>query len=176
MTLEELWELFPIVLTPQNPEWKAWAREEIAGLESILADFHPMISHIGSTAIESIWSKPTIDILVEIPAEYDTKKAARLMESNGYILMSATDERMSFIKGYTPQGYADKVYHIHFHNSGDNDEILFRDYLNNHPSVAREYDSLKKSLLPKYRHDRDGYTKAKSEFVRQIIELARTKR
>lgn len=29
MTLEELWELFPIVLTPHNPQWAIWAKEEM---------------------------------------------------------------------------------------------------------------------------------------------------
>ncbi len=29
MTLEELWELFPIELVPHNKLWKEWAEEEI---------------------------------------------------------------------------------------------------------------------------------------------------
>lgn len=79
---------------------------------------------------------------------------------------------MSFNKGYTSTGYADKVFHIHFHRIGDNDEILFRDHLIAHPEVAEEYEKLKLSLLPKYRNDRDGYTEAKSEFVRRTIKQA----
>lgn len=87
--------------------------------------------------------------------------------------MSVSDTRMSFNKGYTPEGYADKVFHIHFHRIGDNDEILFRDYLIAHPMAAKEYERLKLSLLPKYSHDRDGYTDAKSEFVRKIVGFAK---
>lgn len=52
---------------------------------------------------------------------------------------------------------------------GDNDEIAFRNYLNSNPDVAKEYEKLKLSLLPKYRNDRDGYTESKSEFVKGII-------
>ena len=84
--------------------------------------------------------------------------------------MSVSDSRMSFNKGYTPAGYADKVFHVHFH--GDNDEIRFRDYLIAHPEVAKEYEILKLSLLPKYKNDRDGCTEAKSGFVRQTIKRA----
>ncbi len=29
LTLAELWELFPIVLTPHNPQWSVWAEEEM---------------------------------------------------------------------------------------------------------------------------------------------------
>ena len=67
MTLEELWELFPISLVPHNPEWEVWGKEEIHILEGILKDFSPLISHIGSTAIPGIFAKPTVDILIEIP-------------------------------------------------------------------------------------------------------------
>ena len=86
--------------------------------------------------------------------------------------MSESDSRISFNKGYTPAGYADKVFHIHFHRIGDNDEILFRDFLIAHPEVAEEYEKLKLSLLPKYKNDRDGYTEAKTKFVRMAIKRA----
>ncbi len=76
---------------------------------------------------------------------------------------------MSFNKGYTSEGYAEKVYHIHLHPYGDNDEIFFRDYLIAHPDVAKQYETLKESLLPQYRHNRDGYTEAKSQFVKEIM-------
>lgn len=32
MTLEELWQLFPIYLTEHNDEWELWYREEYQGL------------------------------------------------------------------------------------------------------------------------------------------------
>ena len=81
---------------------------------------------------------------------------------------------MSFNKGYTLHGYDDKVFHVHFHTVGDNDEIRFRDYLLTHPDVAGEYERLKLSLLPKYRNDRDGYTSAKSGFIKRITDMAKS--
>ncbi len=175
MTLEELWQLFPITLTPHQPQWKDWAKEEIEKLSAHLSGYSPAISHIGSTAIPGIQAKPIIDILVEIPPETDLRRIKAEMEAAGYICMSVSDTRMSFNKGYTPDGYAEKVFHIHLHPFGDNDEIFFRDYLLTHPETAREYEALKLSLLPRYRNNRDGYTDAKSEFVGRITALARTK-
>ena len=168
MTLEELWELFPIVLTPYNPQWSIWAKEEIRLLSDILSSCHPIINHIGSTAIKGIQAKPIIDILVEISNDIEWESIKRIMEVNGYICMSESASRISFNKGYTPSGYADMVFHIHFHRIGDNDEILFRDYLIAHPEVAEEYEKLKLSLLPKYKNDRDGYTEAKTAFIKAI--------
>lgn len=173
MTLAELWELFPIVLTTSNPDWSEWANDEILNLSSLLRDYSPIINHIGSTAIPNIQAKPIIDILVEIASDNNWQRVRETMEKSGYICMSVSDTHMSFNKGYTTEGYADKVFHIHFHRTGDNDEILFRDYLIAHSETAKEYERLKLSLLPKYSHDRDGYTDAKSEFVRNVIVLAK---
>ena len=171
MTLVELWELFPIVLTPHNPQWAIWAKEEMQLLSDILSSYCPIINHIGSTSIKCIQAKPIIDILVELSTDIGWNQIKDMMETKGYICMSESDSRISFNKGYTPEGYADKVFHIHFHRIGDNDEILFRDYLIAHPEVAKEYEKLKLSLLPKYKNDRDGYTEAKTDFIKRIIEL-----
>lgn len=173
MTLAELWELFPITLTTYNPDWSEWADEEILVLSTLLRDYTPIINHIGSTAIPSIQAKPIIDILIEIAPENDWQRGRETMEKSGYICMSVSDTRMSFNKGYTPKGYANKVFHIHFHGIGDNDEIIFRDYLIDHPEEAKQYERLKLSLLPEFRHDRDGYTNAKSGFVSNVVELAK---
>lgn len=172
MSLQELWELFPIFLKPHNPEWKKWAKEEICALTRLLNHFSPSINHIGSTAISGIQAKPIVDILVEVPLECEYSQIREILVNSDYICMSQTKERMSFNKGYTPNGYAEKVFHIHVHRAGDNDEILFRDYLISHPVIAKEYEMLKLSLLPRYRHNRDAYTDAKSEFVKRIVDAA----
>jgi len=171
MTLEELWQLFPIVLSPHQPQWQDWAKEEINILAEVLSEYSPVINHIGSTAISGIQAKPIIDILVEISPDADWQHVRAEMETAGYICMSTSETRMNFNKGYTPKGYAERVFHIHFHAIGDNDEILFRDFLNSHPESAQEYEALKISLLPRYRNNRDGYTEAKTDFVKKIVGI-----
>ncbi len=173
MTLNELWELFPIVLVPHNPKWIGWAKDEMELLSSILAEYKPIINHIGSTAVPNIQAKPIIDILVEVSTDVKWMQIKDIMETSGYICMSESDNRISFNKGYTPDGYDDKVFHIHFHRNGDNSEIIFRDYLISHSDAAKDYGQLKQSLLPKYRHDRNGYTEAKTEFINIVIRLAK---
>lgn len=170
MTLEELWELFPIALVPHQPQWTQWAHEEIEALSAILSAFSPKIHHIGSTAIPGIQAKPIVDILVEVASASGFEAIKTQMERSGYICMAQAAVRLAFNKGYTPAGYAEKVFHIHVHLNGDNDEIRFRDYLRTHPQTARQYELLKLSLLPSLRHNRDAYTVAKSPFIRQILK------
>lgn len=172
MTLEELWQLFPIELSCYNPDWADWADDEMKALSILLKRFSPVLNHIGSTAIPEIMAKPIVDILVEVPENAAYGDIKDVFESNGYICMAEDEDRLSFNKGYTPDGYADKVFHIHVRRSGDNSEIIFRDYLRNHPKVREEYEMLKMSLLPEYKNDRDGYTAAKTNFVRRVLSLA----
>lgn len=173
MTLEELWNLFPIVLAPHSSSWKEWAEDEIRQLKKNLVEFCPTISHIGSTAIPKIQAKPIIDLLVEVATESNWNKLRDVMEASGYICMARTQMRMSFNKGYTTEGYAERVFHVHVHRIGDNDEIYFRDYLIANPDEAKEYEALKLNLASKYRNNRDAYTNAKTEFVRRIVDKCR---
>ncbi len=154
MTREELWQLFPIFLTEHNDKWKTWYNEEQKRLCGILSGMKARISHIGSTAIENIWAKG-------------------LITQNGYICMAENAQRISFNKGYTENGFAEKVFHLHLRHWGDNDELYFRDYLNDHPMVARDYEKLKLSLWKCYEHNRDGYTNAKHDFVSEYTQKAK---
>lgn len=172
MSLEELWQLFPIFLTEHQDHWKEWYAEEESLLRCALVQAE-RISHIGSTAIPSIWAKPIIDILVEVPKGSDLFACKEPLVRSGYRCMSQGQTRLSFNKGYTPDGYAERVFHLHLRYTGDNGELYFRDYLNEHPEAAMEYEKLKMRLWKEYEHDRDGYTEAKAEIVKHYTTKAR---
>jgi GrpB-like predicted nucleotidyltransferase (UPF0157 family) len=72
---------------------------------------------------------------------------------------------ISFNKGYTLNGFAPPVYHLHLHRLGDHDELYFRDLLRADQAIRTEYAALKHSLAAPFRHDRDGYTQAKTDFI-----------
>ena len=95
------------------------------------------------------------------------------IENSGYLCMAQGTDRMSFNKGYTENGFAEKVFHLHVRYAGDNDELYFRDYLLEHPNVAEEYEKMKLKLWKEYEHDRDGYTNAKTGFIQKYTEEAR---
>ena len=174
MTLEELWVLFPIFLVAHDDRWIDSFNEIERTLTELLSD-QPVdrISHIGSTAIQGIWAKNIVDVMIEIPQCVDMKDMAQILEQNGFIIMSSEANRISLNKGYTENGFADKVYHIHLRYDGDNDELYFRDYLNEHPDVAKEYETLKLWLWKQYEHNRDAYTDAKTDFISKWTAEAR---
>ena len=173
MTLEELWALFPIILKPHDPCWKTWYREEALLLNAKLPAETVRIAHIGSTAVETIQAKPIVDILVEMPLGYDLGSLTAVLADCGYRCMSRSGTRMSFNKGYTESGFAEKVFHLHLRYAGDHDELYFRDWLLVHPEDAKNYETIKLSLWKRYEHDRDGYTAQKSGIVSELTEKAR---
>lgn len=173
MSLEELWALFPIVLAAPDPHWPEQAADEISCLHKSLGLPLSAFSHIGSTAIKDIMAKPIIDILIEAECKSDFKSLKHKIMGVGYLCMNETDTRIDFNKGYTPTGFADRVFHLHLRLPGDNDEIYFRDYLNTHHNIAKAYEKLKLSLWKRFEHDRDGYTNAKNDFIQRYTEIAK---
>jgi len=176
MTLEELYELFPVILKEHNPQYKEWYETEKQNiLKSISADDIIRINHIGSSAVKGLLAKPTVDILLEVDGGCNISRLIDDIGSIGWGLMTRGNEPMgiSFGKGYTRDGFADKVYHLHVRYFGNWSELYFRDYLIAHPDVADEYGKLKLNLLKDFEHLRDEYTKSKTEFVLKYSKMAK---
>ena len=172
MTLKKLWQLFPIFLTEHNPLWKTQYAEEAALLAKVLPE-SAKLNHIGSTAVNGIMAKPIVDILAELPTVQELKAAAEKLEKIGYTVMSESENAISLNKGYTENGFAEKVFHLHLRLYGNNDEIAFRDYLNAHRETAENYEKLKLELWKKFEHDRNAYTAAKTDFVKRCTAFAK---
>ena len=169
LSLEELWQLFPIVLTPHQDCWSDWYNEEAEMLQREIPEIK-RIGHIGSTAVKGIWAKPTIDMLVEVGKEEQLASFKDRIEKCGYISMAERENRLDFNKGYTLQGFAERVFHLHLRYAGDNDELYFRDYIQKDATAAKEYERLKLDLWEQYEHDRDAYTLHKSDFIKHYTE------
>lgn len=172
--LNELWELFPIIFVNNNISFKKTYIEEETILKCLLDNYVIRINHIGSTSINDIKTKPIVDILLEIDFKNRNIVKEILLENN-YIMMNENPNEISFNKGYTINGYADKVFHIHIKKYGDCDELYFRDYLNDNRKKVKEYEELKLYLYNKYKPNRDLYTNGKSSFVSEVVKLSKQK-
>jgi GrpB-like predicted nucleotidyltransferase (UPF0157 family) len=177
MSREELGQLFPIIISRYDPNWHTLYQQEKEKIERTLGlKSIQRINHTGSTAIPNIHAKPTIDILLEISQHTDAEQLIDLFKNMGYGFAPQPNKpipHMMFMKGYTPQGFKGQAYHIHVRYGGDWDELYFRDYLLLHPEIAEKYGRLKLALKEEYEFDRDGYTDAKTSFIKSITEQAR---
>jgi GrpB-like predicted nucleotidyltransferase (UPF0157 family) len=173
VTVEKLSKLFPVILEEHNPKWSEFYLKEKDFLQTIFGDKIIRINHIGSSSVDGLIAKPTIDILLEVSKDIDLHSITEILKAEGYIVNTPLGDIIMYLKGYTPAGFQGQAIHIHVRYSGDWGELYFRDYLISHPDIADEYARLKISLKEQYTYDRDGYTEAKGEFVKKYTDKAR---
>jgi RimJ/RimL family protein N-acetyltransferase/GrpB-like predicted nucleotidyltransferase (UPF0157 family) len=179
MTLAELWQLFPIELAEYNPEWAVWYEDEKATLQGKLGDAVKQIDHIGSTSVEGLLAKPIVDILLQVSSDCDFDWLKSTLLADGWLLMSeriSPDIHSDWNKGYTPSGFDERVFHLHIREVGDWDELYFRDYLAAHPKEAAAYEAIKRKLAIENKYNRDAYTEAKGDFIKDCSTKARRER
>jgi len=177
MPFEELGRLFPIIISEYNANWpKLFEAEKkkiikAAGKENIFA-----VHHIGSTSVEGLKAKPTIDMMLVIKDDADLNSFKTNVTNIGYeysLQKNDPPPHITFYKGYTYTGFNGQAYHLHIRYNEVFDEIVFRDYLRKNESARREYEDLKIQLQKQYEFDREGYTQSKSVFVNDILRRAK---
>jgi len=177
LTLEELWVLFPVVINDHNPSYAQWYKDERDALKKVLSSkMIGRVSHIGSTAVANLKSKPTVDILLELSEGSIIDEVEKLLCQDSWINMSKQKNpyvSYSYNKGYTPNGYDERVFHLHVRYENDWDELYFCEYLKNHEHIAKDYAVLKSELALEFKNNRDAYTDAKSEFIKKHTNIAR---
>jgi GrpB-like predicted nucleotidyltransferase (UPF0157 family) len=166
---------------PYNPIWSVLFEQEKEHLLACLPkELINRIEHFGSTAVPGLAAKPIIDILVEVISLEETRKRiAPILESQGYDYFwrpTWGDDTPPFyawfIKRDTP---GNRTHHIHMveHDFEHWDRLLFRDYLIEHPDVAKEYQDLKIRLYNAHPNDRIEYTKGKTDFIVRVTAMAK---
>ena len=176
LTLEELWQLFPIKLSPPNPDWSHWYADMAKQIQEALGKGIVRLSHIGSTAVPDLLAKPTIDLLLEVHETVGFDQIEAKLKPLGFFYDTQRNTRkipVMFKKGYTIHGYEDKVYHLHIRNPGDWSELYFRDFLREFSDFRDAYAALKKDLLAQYMFDRNRYTDEKTSFIQDVTTKAR---
>ncbi|MCG8701043.1 MAG: GrpB family protein, partial [Bacteroidales bacterium] len=177
MTIAELGKLFPIIITEYSDKWADLYNSEAKLItDSFLQTEILKIDHVGSTAIPRLKAKPTIDILLQVSEQIEIQKLKDKFKSLGYLINDHPENpapHLTFVKGYTEQGFKGQAYHVHIRYHGDWDEIRFRDYLTKNKEIAKEYETLKLELAEKYPNDREAYTDSKTEWIEKINNLTR---
>ena len=144
--------------------------EEKSRLEKILPE-NTTIEHVGSTAI-GIEGKNIVDILVGVPGQDAMTKIRDILSENGYTEGHDTHPDRIFMATRTGEtGEGD--FHIHIcpqDADSYHDMILFRDYMIEHPEIAREYVEKKHECAERAHYDRKKYKALKSEYIAKLLE------
>ena len=160
-----------VELADHDPMWEIYAAQTIKQLWRVFNSTAKDIQHIGSTAIKGIKAKPMIDIIVAVDDFTEVETLIPALESAGvHFRRKVNDTWYLFAIGdlINPDGILTHQIHVlkadseHWHNV-----ILFRDYMNNNISAAKEYEALKIKLAEENPHDpgREKYLAGKSDFI-----------
>jgi GrpB-like predicted nucleotidyltransferase (UPF0157 family) len=170
-----------VSLVSYHPDWPRIFEEEKNHLLSCLPlELVKRIEHFGSTAIPGLAAKPIVDILVEVTSLAETKvRIVPVLEAQGYDYFwrpTHGDDVPPFYAWFikrNPEGI--RTHHIHMveWDFPQWERLLFRDYLIEHPELAREYASLKLKLALAYPNDRVAYTNGKTEFIVRVTQAAK---
>jgi GrpB-like predicted nucleotidyltransferase (UPF0157 family) len=170
-----------VEIVPYDPLWPMIFEQERLHLLSCLPhDLVKRIEHFGSTAIPGTQAKPIVDILVEVANLEETKKkVAPILETQGYDYFwrpTWGDDTPPFYAWFIKRDEdGTRTHHIHMVEAHFEhwDRLLFRDYLIEHPEVAREYSELKVKFSQVHRGNRVAYTEAKTDFIRTVTQRAK---
>lgn len=171
-----------VKLCEHEKEWEIEARNTIFRLKQILGDVIKDIQHVGSTSIISIKAKPIIDIAVAVDDFDDIIIFEKELKDNGFYYrpnaQASIKNQLLFACGSYYEGTGEMQTHfIHVVRTNSIDwinYINFRDYLNNTPSAAKEYEELKVSLALQAPVDkgREKYLQGKHDFIVRTLRKA----
>ena len=162
-----------VKLIPYTAEWKRLFGKETALLRTVIAQYVLDIQHVGSTSIPGMVAKPIIDIAIAVTNFEEARVCIPPIEQLGYEYKGefGIPRRHYFVKGNP------RTHHIHMNEIDSRDwenQVLFRDYLIQHPGLAEEYAALKEELSRRYPTDREAYQDGKASFIERVLETARS--
>ena len=159
----------PITIEDYDPRWPGKFETLRSRIARVLDALVNAIEHIGSTAVPGLAAKPIIDIDILLRSAGDFPLVRARLATLGY--EHEGDQGIAGREVFRiPPG---EISHHLYVCLPDSQEyvrhIAFRNYLRSHQEEASAYAVLKRQLARKFAIDREAYTQAKTDFVRQIL-------
>jgi GrpB-like predicted nucleotidyltransferase (UPF0157 family) len=163
-----------VSIAPPDISWPKHFSSEREHLRPFLGNIADELQHYGSTAIPGLSAKPIIDMMAPVVSLDQADGLSSLLSNAGYQKIDAGFFKRRFFR--REANGSDLAYHLHLVVSPTwplKNELMFRDWLIQHPQVAHTYETLKHELAAKYAEDMPRYTEEKSSFLRRIVDEAR---
>jgi GrpB-like predicted nucleotidyltransferase (UPF0157 family) len=164
-----------IEVVDPDPSWSDQFVTESRAIAEVLRPLEPRLEHFGSTAIPNLPAKPIIDIFIILGEVSLWPRLRAPLSSLGYVFWAENPraDRMFFVKGMPPFGRR-RSHHVHVRAPADTTELVFRDWLREHPADAARYANFKRELAGRFKSDREAYTAAKGEFIERMLTQAKS--
>lgn len=170
------WAYEPVQVVAPDPRWPAQAERYINEMHDLLGDrLTSLAVHVGSTAIPGLPAKPIIDLQARAadPAAVVSERQEALSDAHWHVLPRELDQRpwrWFIVRADTRERR--RLAHLHLMTLDEprwHHQIAFRDRLRASDDLVREYARLKSNAAAQHSDDREAYTRAKYEFVRNVV-------
>jgi XTP/dITP diphosphohydrolase len=165
------WATEPVRIVQPDPAWPEKARQLITELSTY--GIHN-IQHVGSTAVPDLPAKPIIDLVAEVPSFETVGHLAALARPTGWHYVPPELDQRPFRRLLIKVENEKRAAHLHLMLPGSKErkaEIHFRDVLIRNPGLKAQYAALKQRLAAEHAADREAYTNAKSNFIKEALAM-----
>ena len=156
--------------------WHGMYHREAVMLRSIFWPVTARIEHVGSTAVKGLSARPIIDIMVGfVSVDHIDSRAEAICKAGYTFVPELADEVPGRHFFYKTNGKR-RTFHLHcvlIDSDFFVEHILFRDYLQRKPAIAKRYAALKKRLCQTIRSDRIAYNQGKCQFIKRQLAAAK---
>ena len=161
-----------IELCESVPRWVEAFTRERARLVELFPEAFVAIEHIGSTAVSGLAAKPVIDIVAVVDSMEAAERLLPELCAQGYSTSAEFNATLIDRKWLMRYGLGGRTHHLHLvlPDSVDlSEQLRFRDTLRSSAELRMKYRELKERLASSFGSDREGYTDAKTDFIRSAI-------
>lgn len=161
-----------VALGAYDPRWPLMFEEERNRLSALFPDDFMAIEHIGSTAVPGLRAKPIIDVLAGVES---IARGDLLMDPlcrSMYVTSAEFNATLKNRRWLMRWADGRRTHHLHlveYRGPEWSERLAFRDMLRSDLGFAARYEQLKARLAKDFSDDREAYTAAKSQFVREAI-------
>jgi GrpB-like predicted nucleotidyltransferase (UPF0157 family) len=162
----------PIDVVDYDSRWPAWYAADAAEISAALGGRLAGVEHFGSTAVSGLAAKPVVDVLVAPRTWPLADRDRRALEALGYeYLGEAGVAGREYFRRRAD--HATNVAAVEPNGALWRENLLLRDYLRSHASVAERYARAKRAAWDAGARTLLAYSAAKADHVATLLAAAK---
>lgn len=167
------WATEPVSIADADPSWQEEGRRESEWLRTRLDRWLAGgVEHVGSTAVPGLAAKPILDYQAEVADLNCARDVADALSAEGWHFVPPELDGRPWQRFLVRVEQDRRRAHLHLMSSGTpklTETVVFREALRADSELARSYAALKAEFATRFEDDREAYTRAKGEFVREVL-------
>jgi GrpB-like predicted nucleotidyltransferase (UPF0157 family) len=164
-----------VELREHDFEWSERATREGARLMAACPSSVIAVHHIGSTSIAGIVAKPIVDLIAVAASLSALDDSRTAIEALGYEWWGEYGIEGRRYCTLSDRANGTRLVHVHAFEEGSvgvERHLAFRDYLREHPTIARAYEAMKLRCRDRHPEDSYAYSDCKNDWIRRTEEDA----